>query len=51
VELECFLGYSLFSILVSKGGDTVETIFSNSVSSTVVVVDNRVDLEVVDIGM
>ena len=51
MELECFLGYSLLSILVSKGDDTVETIFSNSVSSTVVVVDNRVELEAVDSGM
>jgi hypothetical protein len=51
VELECFLGYALLSILVAKGGDTVETSFSNSMSSTIVVVDNKVELEVIDPSM
>jgi hypothetical protein len=51
VDLEGSLGYSLLSILESKDGGTVSTNFSNLVSSTVVVVDNRVELEVVDMGM
>jgi hypothetical protein len=51
MELECFLGYLLLSILIAKGGDTVETNFSNSVISTIEVIDNRVELEVVDPSM
>jgi hypothetical protein len=51
VELDGALGYSLLSILEAKDGGTVSTNFSNLVSSTIVVVDNRVELEVVDPGM
>ena len=53
MDPECFLGYALLSILVAKGGvkHTVETSFSNLVSSTIVVVDNKVELEVVDPSM
>jgi hypothetical protein len=51
VELEGFLGYSLLSNIVSKDGDIVLTSFSNSVSSTIMVVDNKVELEAVDLGM
>jgi hypothetical protein len=51
VELEGYLGYALLSIFEAKDGDTMQTIFSNLVISTVVVVDNRVELEVVDPGM
>jgi hypothetical protein len=53
VELECFLGYALLSILLAKGvvKHIVETSFSNSVSSTIVFVDNRVELEVENPGM
>jgi hypothetical protein len=43
--------FSLLAILVAKDGDTMETSFSNSVSSIVLVVDNRVELEVVDPSM
>ena len=51
VELEGFLGYALPFILEAKDVGTVQTSFSNLVSSTVVIVDNRVELEVVDLGM
>jgi hypothetical protein len=51
VELEGFLGYSLLSIHVAKDGDTMQTNFSNSVNSTIVVVDNRVELEAIYLGM
>jgi hypothetical protein len=50
VESKCFPGYVLPSIHVAKGGvkHTKETRFSNLVSSIVVVIDNKVELEVVD---
>jgi hypothetical protein len=51
VELEGFLGYSLLSILEAKDVGTMQTSFSNLVSSIVVVVDNWVELEIVDLGM
>ena len=51
VELEGFLGYVLLSILETKDVGTDWTSFSNPVSSTIVVVDNRVELEIVDLGM
>ena len=51
VELEGFLGYVLPSILESKDVGTEQTSFSNLVSSTVVVVDNRVELDTVDTDM
>ena len=51
LELEVFLGYVLLSILETKDVGIVQTSFVNLVSFTVVVVDNRVELEVVDMGM
>jgi hypothetical protein len=51
VELEGFLGYALLSILEAKDVGTEYTNFSNLVSSTVVVIDNRVELEILDLGM
>ena len=52
VDLEGFLGYALPSILEAKDVGIVQTSFSNLVSSTVVVVvDNRVELEIVDLGI
>jgi hypothetical protein len=50
VELEGSLGYALLSILEAKDVGNVKTSFSNLVSSTVVV-DNKVELEIVDLGM
>jgi hypothetical protein len=52
VESQCFPGYVLPSILVATDGvkHTVETSFSNLVSSTVAVVGNKVELKVVDPG-
>jgi hypothetical protein len=51
VDLEGFLGCVLPSILESKDVGTEWTSFSNLVSSIVVVVDKRVELETVDLGM
>ena len=51
VELEGSLGYSLLSILKPKDVGTMQTSFSNLVSSTIVVVDNRVELEAIYLGM
>jgi hypothetical protein len=51
VEIEGFLGYALLFILVAKDGDTMYTSFSNSVNSTVVLFDNKVELEAIDPGM
>jgi hypothetical protein len=51
VELEGSLGYALLSILEAKDVGTVQTGFSNLVISTIVVFDNRVELEVVDPSM
>jgi hypothetical protein len=51
VELEGSFGYVLLSILEAKDGDTVQTKFANLVSSTFVIVDNRVELDIVDLGM
>ena len=50
MELEGFLGCVLPSILESKDVGTEQSNFSNLVSSTVVV-DNRVELETVDLVM
>jgi hypothetical protein len=50
VEFEGFLGYALLSILEAKDVGTMYTRFSNLVSSTVVAIDNRVELGVVDLG-
>jgi hypothetical protein len=51
VELEGSLGYALLSILEAKDVGTMQTSFANLVSSTIVVVDNRVELEIVDLGI
>ena len=51
MELEGSLGYALLSILEAKDVGNVHTSFYNLVNSTVVVVDNRVELEIVDLGM
>jgi hypothetical protein len=51
VELEGSLGYGLLSILEAKDVGTVQTSFSNLASSTILVFDNRVELEIVDLGM
>jgi hypothetical protein len=51
VELEVFLDYVLLSILEIKDVGTEWTSFSNLASPTVVFVDNRVELEIVDLGM
>jgi hypothetical protein len=51
LELEGFLGYALLSILEAKDVGTVHTSFSNLVISTVVFVDIKVELEIVDMGM
>ena len=52
VESECFPGYDLPSIFVAKDGvkHTVETSFINLVSSTIVIIYNNMELEVVDPG-
>jgi hypothetical protein len=50
VELAGFLGCVLPSNLESKEVGTEETSFSNLVSS-IVVVDNKVELGTVDLGM
>jgi hypothetical protein len=51
VELEGLLDYVLLSILETKDVGTEWTSFANLVSSIVVVVDNRVELEIGDLVM